>query len=307
VKRKSPLQASKNALIFAALRLASAVGGSLRLDLARTIGARLGNLANRLLDRERTKTIRHLGIAFPDLSENDRAAIAREMFRHLGRSLLEICWMRNLDAEALPATTTIEGIENMQRALEGGRGVVLFTGHCGNWEWMAAAIGLSGLPMNVIARELYDPRLNEFIVASRARHRIKTIGRGSGSSAREMLQTLRRNEILGVLIDQSIEAENADVDFFGRPAPTPIGPARLAIRAGAAVICGFIERENDRQRIRFEEPIFPRRDDEPATLTRAITSRIEEQIRRAPAQWVWMHDRWKPRKNRDLGEASIDS
>lgn len=307
MKRRSPLQASKNWLIFAGLRLAGAAGSRLSLPFARAAGERLGRVANAALRRERSKALRHLAIAFPESTESARAAIAREMFLHLGCSLLEICWMENLSEKNLSETTTIEGLEHMQRALERGRGVVLFTGHCGNWEWMAAAIGLSGLPMNVIARELYDRRINDFVVSSRARHRISTIGRGSGSSARAMLQTLKRNEILGVLIDQSIEAENVDVEFFGRVAPTPVGPARMAIRSGAAVICGFIERRDGRQYIRFEEPLFPARDHDPSSLTRQITRRIEEQIRRAPGQWVWMHDRWKPRKVRTETDQAADS
>ena len=270
----------------------SGVGRRVSLPAARTIGAMLGALAWRAVPKERRKALRHLALAYPDLDDHARAEIARAMFRHLGISLLEITWLPNLNRETLLALTTIEGLENMQSAVDRGRGVVLFTGHCGNWEWMASAIGLSGFAMNTIARALYDPRLNEFIVRSRLQHNVRTIGRGTSSSGKEMLQTLRSGAILGMLVDQRIEAENAEIEFFGRPAPTPIGPAKIAIRSGAVAICGFIERRGAMQHLRFEPPIETHPDDDPVELTRRITRSIEAQIRRVPEQWVWMHKRW---------------
>jgi len=234
-------------------------------------------------------------MAMPDLPEAPRAELGRRSFEHLGRSLLEICWLPNLDLPRLQKTTSFEGLELFTAALDAGRGVVLFTGHCGNWEWMAAAIGLLGFRMNVIAREIYDPRLNDFIIASRAVHSVKTIGRGSTSSAREILQTLKDGAVLGVLIDQNIKAENVTVPFFGHPAPTPVGPAKMAIRAGAAAIAGFIEYRDGLQHVRFEPPIFTSRTDDPAELTARLTGAIEDQIRKVPSQWVWMHERWRVR------------
>lgn len=274
----------------------SAAGRRLSLTRARSLGRATGRLAHSSLQRERDKALRNLTIALPDLDDVRRRVILREMFIHLGQSLFEIAWMPNLDRAMLDQTTVVDGLYNLQRAVDLNKGVVLFTGHCGNWEWMAAAIGLLGFRMNVIARELYDSRLNQFIVDSRGRHEVTTIGRGSTSSAKAMLQTLRAGEVLGVLIDQNIKAESAEVPFFGLPASTPIGPARLAIRAGATAIAGFIERDGDIQRIRFQEPIETTRNDDAVELTARLTQSIEAQIRRVPSQWVWMHDRWRPRK-----------
>jgi KDO2-lipid IV(A) lauroyltransferase len=161
---------------------------------------------------------------------------------------------------------------------------------------MAAAIALAGFRMNVIARQLYDSRINDFIVESRRRFGVETIGRGTTAAARDILQTLRGGDVLGLLIDQSIKAETAPIPFFGMAAPTPIGPARLAARSGAMAIAGFIERQADGiQRIRFEEPIPTSRDTDPIELTARMTAAIEAQIRRVPEQWVWMHDRWRER------------
>jgi KDO2-lipid IV(A) lauroyltransferase len=251
-----------------------------------------------VLPRDRRKALASLATAFPEKSEAERAALCRGAFEHLGQSLFEIFWLPNLSAANFEATTRVEGVENLRRAYAEKRGVVLFTGHTGNWEWLAASIALGGFEMNVIAREIYDSRINDFIVQSRMRHGVKSIGRGSAAAAKEILQTLKRGAILGVLIDQNIDAESSDVPFFGIPAPTPTGPARLATRAGAMAIAAFIERRDGMQIVRYGEPIATSRETDPVELTATMTLAIETQIRRVPEQWVWMHERWKARKAR---------
>ena len=292
MKRKSQLQVFKNWIIYRALIAASAAGRRPSLKRSRSIGRSIGGLAYRVLPRERRRARQNLERALPQLSAAERDSIMRGMFLHLGESLFEIFWLPNLSEKNFAETTRIEGLENMRRAVDAGKGVVLFTGHCGNWEWMAASIAMAGLEMNVIARELYDPRINDFVVASRMRHGVKTIGRGSTSSAREIIATLRRGAILGVLIDQNIKAETSEIRFFGIPAATPTGPAKLAIRAGSMAIAGFIERRDGVQYIRFLEPVQTDRGMDPVALTERMTQAIEDQIRRVPEQWVWMHRRW---------------
>ncbi len=293
--RKSRLKASRNWLIWRALVGAFAIGQRIPLATGRRIGMRVGRLAHAVLPRERRKALATLATAFPEMSDAERTALCRGTFEHFGQSLFEIFWLPNLTAANFGATTRVVGAENLRRAYERGRGVVLFSGHCGNWEWLSAAIALEGVEMNTIARDLYDPRINDFVVASRARHGVKSIGRGSAAAAKEILQTLKRGAILAALIDQNIDAECADVEFFGKPAPTPTGPARLAARAGAMAIAAFIERRDGMQIVRYLEPIETTRDTDPVELTGIMTRAIEEQIRRVPEQWVWMHERWKRR------------
>jgi KDO2-lipid IV(A) lauroyltransferase len=296
MRKRSTLQALKNGAIYRALLAASAVGRRLSLAGARRNGARFGGLAWSLLGRERRKALRNLAVAFPQRSDRERERIGRASFRHLGASLFEIAWIPNLTPAELERTTRIEGMDRLREAAASGRGVVLFTGHCGNWEWMCAAIGLSGIRMNVIAREIYDDRLNDFIVASRARFGVVTIGRGSASSGKEILQTLRRGDVLGLLIDQSLKVESVAVPFFGVPAPTPVGPAKLAVRSGALAIAGFIHRDAEGvQHLRFQELVDTAVDSDPIALTAMMTRKIEEQIRSVPEQWVWMHERWRER------------
>lgn len=190
-----------------------------------------------------------------------------------------------------------------------GRGMVAYTGHCGNWEWLACCVASYGISLTVLQRERDEAEINQFITETRARFGIGTIDRGSTSAARAMLRALKNAGALAFLNDQNIRAESAKVPFFGRPALTPIGPARLAIRAGVPLVGIFIERGDDgRQHIVFDEPIETSRDDDPIALTTRMTARIEAQIRRAPEQWVWMHERWRERPEWDVAvRQTVDS
>lgn len=286
----------KNWLIYRALTSATWAASKLSLAAARRIGRGVGRLADKVLPREVQKADASIATAFPELTPAERRELISSMFQHLGISALEIAWMQRGDRATLMENTVFEGIENLREPIERGRGVVAFTGHCGNWEWLGAAISLSGFTLNAIGREIFDPRLNEFIVRSRELYGTNLIARGSGSSAREILQVLRKQEILAALIDQSLRAENALIPFFGLPAPTPIGVAKLAIRSEAACIAVFIERRGGKHHVRCEKPVYTSRGDDPVEITARMTAAIENQIRRVPEQWVWMHERWKGRK-----------
>lgn len=285
----------RNTILVGALRGTSRLVRLLPLSLARSLGDLTGRLGWHLVVRDRQNALAMIAIAYPEMDRDRRRRLARSCFRHLGTVLTEVAWLPNLSAANLTHLVEWHGLENMREAVDQGRGVVLFTGHCGNWEWMAAAIALAGFRMNVIAREIEDSRFNDYIVESRARFGIETIGRGSSSSARDIIRTLRSGAILGVLIDQNIRAEIVRVPFFGRPAPTPVGPAKLAVRSGAMAIAGFAERRNGRHHIRFEAPIDTREIADPREITRLMTAAIESQVRTAPEQWVWIHKRWRDR------------
>lgn len=281
---------------MAALRVAAWVGRRIPLSAGRALGRVLGALAFHVVRRERRKAIRNIAVAFPDWTERERRRVIKRMFRHLGESLFEILWLPNLDPAAVDATTIFEAYEPITAHVQAGRAVVAFSAHCGNWEWLANAATVKGTPVIVLQRERTEEGLSDFLLAIRAHAGVQTIDRGSTSAGRELIQSMRRGNVIGFLIDQNIRAESVKVHFFGKPALTPIGPARLAIRAEAAVMSVFIERLPDgKHHIRFSEPIQTRRDDDPVALTARMTAAIEEQIRRAPEQWVWMHDRWRER------------
>ncbi|HKO55044.1 MAG TPA: lysophospholipid acyltransferase family protein [Thermoanaerobaculia bacterium] len=287
-------------MLYAALRLLQKLAGLLPLDALRAFGRFLGRLAWLVLLRERGRALEHIRLAFPEWSEAQRRDTIKKMFRHLGQSLMEILWLPRLDDAARARLTQWEGLERLQPYLDAGRGVVIFTAHVGNWEWLANAFGALGAPTSVLQRERSDPRLNRFITEVRARVGVQTIDRGSNASALQMLKAIKRGA-LAFVIDQNIRTDSVKVPFFGRPALTPIGPAKLAVRAEAVVVTILIERRPDGTHLaHVSEPIETRRDDDPVALTARATREIEEQIRRVPEQWVWMHRRWRDRPQWDV-------
>ncbi len=294
------LKAFRVRFMLALFRRIAAVGRRLSLRQARFFGRLLGRLAWHVARGERRKALLNLSLAFPEWNEKRRRDTIRAMFAHLGMSLFEIVWLPNLHQQ-LAATTIVEGHEPLLELLREGRSIVAYTGHCGNWEWVAYVVALLGFPLAALQRERDEGEINEFIRTLRATAGIVTIDRGSASSGREMIQALRKPGLLAFLIDQNIRTESVTIPFFGMPAPTPIGPAKLNVRAEAIAVSIFIERREDgMQLVRFMDPIHTKRTDDPIALTATITAQIEAQIRRRPEQWVWMHDRWKARPKWDV-------
>ncbi|MCU1231949.1 MAG: Lipid biosynthesis lauroyl acyltransferase [Acidobacteria bacterium] len=296
----------RNAVLYRGLAMVTAVGRRLSLNAGRALGRFLGAIAWYVARRERLKALRHLAIAFPEQSDRERRALARRMFAHLGMTLLELTWIPNVNSINRGETTVVEGLDKVLEIIDAGRGVIIFTAHCGNWEWLSYITGTFGRPVSVLQRERDEPAMNRYITELRAKAGVKTIDRGSATAARDMINAIRRGGILAFVLDQNIRTESVKVPFFGRPALTPIGPVSFAIRTEATISVAFIERRDDgKQYARFEEPIHLKRSDDPIEVAARITGRIEEQIRRVPEQWVWMHDRWRERPNWEVDPDSL--
>lgn len=295
------LRAFRDALLYRLLAIVSAVGRHIPLRTGQFFGRQIGRLAWLVVARERNKALRHLAMAFPDWPEEQRRKTIKAMFRHFGMSVFELAWLPNMDARRRDETTTVEGIDRILELLDSGRGVILFTAHIGNWEWLSYAMGTYGRPVSVLHRERDQPQMNRYIIELRAKAGVRTIGRGTTSSAREMIQAVRKGGMLAFVIDQNIRTESVKVPFFGRPALTPIGPVKFAIKTEAWVSVAYIRRLPDgRHHAIFLEPFQVKKSDDPIELAARITRLYEDQIRRHPEQWVWMHDRWRERPQREL-------
>jgi KDO2-lipid IV(A) lauroyltransferase len=265
-----------------------------RLDWsdAQRFGRAVGATAWRLARRDRRRTLEHLAIAFPERDLAERSRLGRASFLHFGTMLGESLWLASRDAAELRRRVELSGWDEVESARAARQPILILTGHCGNWELLAAALNARGLGMAVVARELDDPGLQGALLDLRARYGTRTIVRGSPGAARELLRTLRAGGALGMLIDQDTKVEGLWVDFFGRPAWTPSGAAEIALRFGAAVLPTFIERLADGSHraaigAALELPA------DPLAATQRMSEAIEAQIRRVPEQWVWMHRRWR--------------
>lgn len=266
-------------------------------------GGLLGILAFYLLKRERQRSHEGLQVAFgTEKSERDLRVIARTNFCNLGKGLIEILNLHTLSKERLEMYISLEGEEYLKAATESGKGIILITGHIGNWELMAAVLSMRGYRLHVIAAPLYDPRIDELIIRLRADFKVETISRGSPSSSRKILSVLKSKEILGLLIDQDTRVDGVFVNFFNKKAHTPAGAAQLALRSGAATMMCFVTRlPGDRHRISIEKPMHLYRsgnkEQDIENNTAMFTARIEEHIKQYPEQWVWMHRRWRTKQD----------
>jgi KDO2-lipid IV(A) lauroyltransferase len=269
----------------------------LPLSLGIRIGGVLGIAAYFLLPKERARAREHLDIAFSsELSLRQRKSIALRCFGNLGRSAVELLNFSRLKDE-LDRWVTLEGREFLDQALEKGRGVIWITGHVGNWELMACYMAAQGYAFRVVAREIYEERLNRLLMGFRREASVKVILRDSPAAGRQMLKALKAGEVIGMLIDQDTRVRGVMADFFGRKANTPAGAAILARRRDIPVLAGFIHRVADRHhRIVIHPPIETRKTDDEAgdivANTERFNSVLEQAIREDPAGWVWMHRRW---------------
>lgn len=278
----------------AVLGVLTRILGHLSWSRAQGFGGFLGRVGWRLTSRERERALRHLAWAWPGRDREWTERIARRCFEHLGMLLTECLWLSSRGCEAVEEVTRVEGWERVERARATGRPILVMTGHCGNWELLAAVISCRGLPLTVMARQLDDPLVNRRALELRSHFGTQTIERGTRAAARKLLKTLRGDGALGMLIDQDIEVDGVWVPFFGRLAYTPTGAASLALRRDVLVLPFFIEREEDGGHLVTVDPPLELPDDcEEATAR--MTRRIEDQIRRRPEQWVWMHRRWRRR------------
>jgi KDO2-lipid IV(A) lauroyltransferase len=281
------------ALVAALLRVLALGLARVSWRAAQRCGRGVGALIWWCGRRDRRRALHHLELAFPDLPAGERRGLARACFRHHGINLAECLHLLGRDGAALLAVVEFEGWEEVERVVAAGQPLVLVTGHCGNWELLGAAFNCRGLAMTVVARPLDAAPLQRLLNRFRERFGTPAVSRGSLRSARQLLSALRCGRALGMLIDQdTLKVESVWVPFFGRPARTPVGAVKIALRQQAVVIPTFIERQPDgRHRIRILPPVaLP---PEPQRATALLTQAIEQQVRRCPEQWVWMHRRWR--------------
>lgn len=283
----------RGALLEPGLRFGVWLAGLLSWRAAQRLGAAMGLLVRPLLQRDRRRMAEHLRIAFPEQSEKERRRLEKQCWRHLGISVFELLHIRGRSPAEASSHVEVVGFEEVEAARQGGKAVVVLTGHCGNWELISTANHSHGLGVAAIARELDEAALHDFAVDFRRHLGSETIARGSATATKQLLKVLRRKGSLVLLIDQDIkEAESVFVPFFGKMAWTPTAATDLALRLGAAVVPTFAERlEDGRHRLTFHPAL-----DLPPDVTAATamcTAEIEKQIRRRPEQWVWMHRRWR--------------
>ena len=264
------------------------------------IGEAFAKSSSRLLKRLHFVGFRNLELALPELSHGEHREILKGSFESLGRQLGIASHFARLTPERLRETVDVEGLEFLEEAQAAKRGVILVSGHFGGWELSISAFHAFGYDWSVLVRRIDNPLVEEFVENLRTRLGSQTIDKKT--SARGMYRLLQKGERLGILADlNSQEREGVFVDFFGIPASTATGLARLALRTNSTVLPFFTiwQKEKKRYLLKVCPPLeIPEgvdTEDNVRILTQIVTSKIEEYVRRYPEQWMWIHKRWNTR------------
>lgn len=263
--------------------------------LALALGSLLGWLAFDVLRVRRKVTLINLRNSLGK-KKDGLASIGRKAYQNVGKSMVEYSLLPSLDKEKILSLVEFEGIENFDEALRKGKGAVLVTGHFGSWELMGAALSQKGYPIDFLVGEQHNLLVDNLMNDYRRSMGIGIIK--MGAAAKGIIKAVKSSRLVAMLSDQDAGSDGTVVEFFGRPASTPKGPAAFALKMDVPIIMGFIIRENQKkQRIIIEEPIFvektPDKEEDIRKLTQAYTRVLEEYIRKYPDHWFWPHRRWK--------------
>lgn len=260
-------------------------------DEAEAAGRKWGRWIHRIAGRRRERCLANLEMIFPEMDKTTREDLCIKVFEHYGMVTADFLRARLRTREDILSTTHVEGKELLDAALAQGRGIILITGHFGNWERLSAWVGASGYPLSVVARDTADGGLNSLLAELRSTTGTKVIPRGN--AARPIIEALRRNELVGILPDQN--SDEVFIPFLGKPAGTVLGPGVIADRTQAPVMCMWCVRTGPNQyRMWIEPPLEPAEGTVKGEgMMRAIHASLERVIREYPEQWLWFHDRWR--------------
>ncbi|WP_022668466.1 lysophospholipid acyltransferase family protein [Desulfospira joergensenii] len=291
----------KDDTIYRLIKFFTRLIGWIPRPIARGISDFLGRIWFKADKRHRLIVQENISHAF-GLSMDDPGVrnMAREIFKNIAGILFEIGWAYNLKRSEFPRYFTFKGYENLEAALKKRKGALVLTCHLGNWELLCQAVSQLGLENAILYRKLDFQPLERFLLEIREQFGTRLIALKGAS--RKVDALLARGHIVGTLLDQNVDwHEGCFVNFFGRPACTNDGVASLILRTKAPVVPMFIVREGQKYLIEFlpEVPLVLTNDriKDLEINTQNYTSAIETMIRRCPAQWFWVHNRWKTKNS----------
>lgn len=268
-------------------------------------GGFLGRISFQWAHDTREKTLRHLGYAYgKEKTEAEIHALAKSVFVHIGKNGAELLRATRLKSlRELELFLVMEGFEHFEKAHSKGKGVIFLTCHLGAFDLQVSTMALKGLNPNIIGTPLKDERLNALLWDYRNKHGAVAIERGKETF--RMIKILKSGGSVALLIDQDTKVKSRFVNFFGRPAATPVGATVLALKTGAAVVPTYVYLGSDWKQhmvISPEIPMVHSGDDEldMVTNTQVLSDFIESTIRKHPEQWVWMHERWKTQPGQEV-------
>lgn len=286
----SPGQQVKNDVIYVVAVAALRIVSSLPRRLLRVLGRALGFLVWLVAPSLRRVALHNVARVLPEVASSDRSTFVRLVFRSLGTLLGDVAFTLDPRRPIEPLPFLPGSRECLAEAIAEGRGVVFASAHLGPWERVAASMVAAGVPLTVVAREPYDPRFTRVYERLREARGVRTVYRGRPGAAMSLVRVLRSGSVLGIPMDLASRVPSIPVPFLGHVAPTAIGPARLAVRTGAAVVVGTAAPAEDGSLgiavTRIQRSACERE------LTERINDEIGTRVRALPEMWPWMHPRW---------------
>lgn len=296
-------------LQYLALRLVAAALHCFPVDTNLQTAKLIGSLLYRFDKRHRERALGNLRRSFPQMSEARRAAMAERSMQQLVMLGVEVLF-----------TTRLIGIDTYSRyvkltdfqevlglMLRGDRGLIMLTGHYGNWEVLGYVLATLGFPTTSVARPLDNPYLSDYVFGVREKTGQRIIGKKGATT--EVTEVLDRKGAVGFIADQNAGSKGMFVDFFGRKASTYKSIGLLAMEYEVPVVIGYARRVNDRFHfiVGVQDVIYPEdwknQDDPLRYITQRYTKGIEDFVCADPGQYLWVHRRWKTRPRGETPEA----
>lgn len=297
MRSKPIIKQIKHTIIF----LGAAIAYTIALSIPRKIGLMLfgaiGAIAFIFPNEEKSRTLRHLRFIFgSEWSESKIRKTAREVYIQIGRNLFDGIYLSAQTKEKLDKIVKHDSFDEFRSAYNKGKGIVAITAHTGCFEMLLHYYALEGFRCFAIGRRLFDDRLDSLIRKNRSGQNIEYMDRNE--SPRKIIRQLQAGNVFGVLIDQDTRVEGVFAKFLGKPAYTPSGPIKMAMKLNVPVFVATTVRLQDDSHYIFinkQLGLVDTGDFENDLIknVQAANDLISETIRQYPSQWVWMHRRWK--------------
>ena len=247
----------------------------------------------------KTALSEHLGI-----STHDAELLCKKIYDRFFENAIEMAGISHMTGEQVAQYMTAEGLEHLKAAHSMGKGVIIVSGHYGLWEFVPPWLALNGFPMTVVVRRQRNKAVDQWFEQMRRKHGANTTDSGFG--IRDIFKTLKQGRLVGLMSDQDAGDRAIFVEFLGKTASVPIGPALISLKTGSPIVMAAAHRSEagPPHRIEFFEPIlpgdFPQNPDGMKAIAQKYTSIIEGWVKTRPEQWFWLHRRWKTRPPREI-------
>ena len=295
-------------LQYVGLRLVSTILHVFPVNANLQTAKLIGSIMFRVDKKHRDRAMGNLGRSFPDMPEGERRRLAKRSMQQLVMLAVEVLFTTRLIrldtwGRYVELVNFREVVELMTRRKTG---LIMLTGHYGNWEVLGYVLATLGFPTTSVARPLDNPYVSKFVFGVREKTGQRIIAKTGATS--EITGVLDGQGVVGFIADQNAGTKGIFVDFFGRKASTYKSIALLAMQYDVPVVIGYARRMNDRFRFQVgvQDIIYPddwkAQDDPLRYVTQRYSKGIEDFVRAEPGQYLWVHRRWKTRPKGETPE-----